>query len=38
MHWNLLRIKKEVMFLSGIGYRDLVHAIITKGKGFQHSL
>ena len=33
-----LRIKKEAMFLSGIGYRDLVHAVFTKGKGFQHSL
>jgi hypothetical protein len=30
--------QKEVMFLSGIGYIDLVHAIFTKGKGFQHSL
>jgi putative transposase len=34
MHWNLLRIKKEVMLLCGIGYRDLVHAIFTKEKEF----
>jgi hypothetical protein len=37
MHWNLLEIKKEVMFLSGIGFKDLVHYISTKEKEFQHS-
>jgi len=37
MHWYLLEIKKEVMFLSGIGYKDLVQCISTKEKEFQHS-
>ncbi|HET7642962.1 MAG TPA: hypothetical protein VFK40_05600 [Nitrososphaeraceae archaeon] len=32
------RDKKEVMFLSGIGFKDLVHArFIAKEKEFQHS-
>jgi hypothetical protein len=37
MHWNLLEIKKEVMFLFGIGYKDLVLRRSIKGKEFQHS-
>jgi hypothetical protein len=37
MHWNLLKIKKEVMFLSGIGFKDLVLCTSIKGKEFQHS-
>jgi hypothetical protein len=38
MHWNLSRINKEVMFLSGIGFRDLDLLKSTKGKEFQPSL
>jgi hypothetical protein len=32
MHWNLLEIKKEVMFLSGIGFKDLVLCRSIKGR------
>jgi hypothetical protein len=35
MHWNLLEIKKEAMFLFGIGYKDLVLFRSIKGKEFQ---
>jgi hypothetical protein len=28
MHWDLLRIKKEVMLQYGIGYKGLVHAAL----------
>jgi hypothetical protein len=39
MHWNLSRINKEVMFLYGIGYNDLVDArFIAKEKECRHSL
>jgi len=35
MHWNLLEIKKEVMFLPEIGFKDLVMYRSIKGKEFQ---
>ena len=32
MHWYLLGIKKEVMFLSGIGFKNLILCRSTKGR------
>ena len=32
MHWNFLRLKKDVMLLYGIGFRDLILASFTEGK------
>jgi hypothetical protein len=38
MYWNLLEIKKEAMFLSGIEYKGLVHAKFTREAESPHSL
>jgi hypothetical protein len=36
MNWNLLRIKREVMLLYGIGYKGLIYAIfIAKEKEYR---
>jgi hypothetical protein len=39
MHWNLLRVKEEIMLLYGIGYKGLVHVRYTTNvKEYLHSL